>query len=371
MNNKEKKNILQITDYVAPYEGNFINSLKILEEHLNKDKIKMIYMFSKKGRKIEWVNDLKNNCNEANGRKVTFLSEGILENVKIIRSVIKENNIKIIHSHFCLPKTQLAIKICCILEKNIKLVQHYHNHFQLPSNLLKKYLFKYIFEGDLNIGCSDSVAKSIIYNPKKVISIPNAIYFPRLDKCEVLDIKEFKIKKNSKIILMFGFDYFRKGVDIAIEAIKPIAERYNITLLISVSVGIENIKEKIKEQLGDIPTWIKIIPSRNDIASYYNMSDIFLSSSREEGLCYSVIEAVYCRTVCICSDISGHPLNIPGIQKFEKENVAELSKKIVKSINFTNEEKNNITLKSKEYVLKNYNINLWANRIIEAYKSLS
>ncbi|MDY4079530.1 MAG: glycosyltransferase family 4 protein [Clostridium sp.] len=369
MNNKENKNILQITDYAAPYEGNFINSLKVLEEHLNKKKIKMIYMFPKTGKEIEWVNDLKDNCNEANGRKVTFLFEGILENIKIIRSVIKENNIKIIHSHFCLPKTQLAIKICCILEKNVKLVQHYHNHFQLPSNLLKKYLFKYIFEGDFNIGCSDSVAKSIIYNPKKVVSIPNAIYFPRLDRYEEIDRKKLGIRENSKVILMFGFDYYRKGVDIAIKAIKPIAEEYNITLMISISVGIDNIKNKIKEEFGSMPDWIKIVTARSDVSSLYHVSDIFLSSSREEGLCYSVIEAVYCKTICICSKISGHPLDIPSIQLFEKENSGELTEIIKKIMNFSSNEKEIITQKSKEYVLAKYDIDKWSENIIKLYEN--
>lgn len=369
MNNKESKNILQITDYAAPYEGNFINSLKVLEQHLNKDKIKMIYMFPKRGQKIEWINDLKNNCKETNGRKVMFLSEGILENIKIIRSVIKENNIKIIHSHFCLPKTQLAIKICCMLEKNVKLVQHYHNHFQLPSNLLKKYLFKYIFEGDFNIGCSDSVAKSIIYNPKKVVSIPNAIYFPRLDEYERIDRKSLDIKNDDIVILMFGFDYIRKGVDIAIKAIEPIAKKYNIVLAISISVGKEKVEEQIKSDFGCIPNWVKILPPRNDISSYYHMANIFLSSAREEGFCYAIVEAAYCKLNCISSNIPGPPLDMPNLNIFNNEDYKDLSNKIEDIINTSSYENIKKLEETHKYVLEKYNIDTWSENIIKVYEN--
>jgi len=39
------KSILHIMDYAAPYEGNFIPSIKNLEDHLNKLGWRLIYLF--------------------------------------------------------------------------------------------------------------------------------------------------------------------------------------------------------------------------------------------------------------------------------------------------------------------------------------
>jgi len=69
-------------------------------------------------------------------------------------------------------------------------------------------------------------------------------------------------------------------------------------------------------------------PTHN-VASYYNSSDIFLSSSREEGFTYSVLEAAYCNPMIIASEIGGHPLDIPFISHFESGNVNQLKALII------------------------------------------
>lgn len=370
INDSRKTSVIQVMDYTAPYKGNFICSLINLEEHLNKDNIYMIFVFSNKAKELMWVKELQKSSDSKNNRKIYFLSNSVLTNIKIINKIIRDNNSFIIHSHFCLPKTQLAVKLASKLNRHIKLVQHFHNHYKLPDGILKKYLFKYIFYGDLNIGCSESVTKSIICNERKKICIENAIYFPRLDNYEKVNLKELNIKEDNIVILMFGFDYVRKGVDIAIKALEPIAKKYNIILAISISIGKEKIEENIKSDLGYMPNWIRILPPRNDISSYYHISNIFLSSSREEGLCYSVIEAAYCGVTCICSDISGHPLDVPYIEKFRKCNSGELTKKIENVLSLNKDYLEEKSRETKKYIINKYIIDKWSENIISAYKNL-
>lgn len=368
--NKKNIRVLQVMDYLAPYEGNFICSLKNLEKKLNKQNGRMIFLFPKSGENIEWIKKLNNECNSKNKRKVLFFQEDVLKNVNIINKIIRKYGINIVHSHFCLPKTQLAVKISCTLNKSVKLIQHYHNHYQISNNFIKKPIFKWIFSGDLNIGCSESVTNSIIYNSNKNITVENAIDFTRLNNYEHIDREELDIGESSKVILMFGFDYLRKGVDLAIEAIKPIAEKYNIILLLSISVGIGNIVKKIENHFGEIPYWVKIVPARNDIASYYHISDIFLSAAREEGFCYAMIEAIYCELKCISSDIPGPPLDTPNIDTFDLDNVYELTHLIEQELGDINNSKRDKIKESKRYVEKKYDINFWSDKIVQIYSSI-
>jgi len=351
-------NIFLVADYAAPYEGNFINSIKKLEDKINQNGGKVIYSFPEKIQNIDWIIEFQKT------RKVYFHTRNILNNLNYFRKIVKENSINVIYSHFCIPRTQVGLKLLSKFNK-VALVQHYHNHYQMPNNFVKKMLLKYIFNGNLNIGCSESVAKSIPY--KNVVSVPNAINFKRLEKYENIKIKD----DDQKVILMFGFDYKRKGVDIAIKVLEDIAEKYNIILAISVSVKLEQLKQKIIDEFGEIPKFVKFLEPRDDIATYYHASDIFLSAAREEGLCYSNIEAVYCGVKCIFSDLEEQPLDIPNIVSFESENTNDLKEKIVEIIQ--NDELNNIDKKneSQKFVKEKYEISRWTDKIYKCLEEIS
>ena len=341
----KNKNILIITDYMAPYEGNFIMSLKKLEQSIIDEGGAFYYFFPTNSSKIEWVKKMNN---------VYFFNKSIKSNINIFNKFIKENNIDVIYSHFCLPKTQLAIKISRILNKNIKLVQHFHNHYELPNNIIKKVLFKFVFKGDINIGCSKDVAESIPYSKKKVTYVTNAIDFSRLDKYENINLADDKF-----VILMFGYTYERKGIDLAIKAIRKLANK-NIILAISISKNPNEFKQNIIKDFGKIPSFVKILKPRNDIATYYKASNLFLSTAREEGFCYAIVEAIYCGKPCICTKLPGQPNEIPYLITVEPENIEEISQKIMLVL----EEKNNfLASKAKKYVTKTYGIDNWVKEI--------
>ncbi len=351
-------NILLVADYAAPYEGNFINSIKQLEEKVNKNGGSVIYFFPEKAQNIDWMIQFKKT------RKVYFHSRNVVRNLQYFKKVLKENCIDILYSHFCIPRTQLALKIISKLEK-ITLVQHYHNHYKMPDNFAKKALLKYIFNGDLNIGCSESVAKSIPY--KKVVAIPNAINFNRLENYENIKLGD----DNQYIVLMFGFDYKRKGVDIAIKALGDIAQKYHIVLAICVSVKLAQLQQKIVDEFGEIPEFVKFLEPRDDIATYYCASDIFLSAAREEGLCYSNIEAAYSGVKCIFSNLEEQPLDIPNVVSFQSENFNELREKIVEIIKNSNFNDVDEKGKIQKFVKEKYDISVWTDKVYECLERVN
>ena len=274
-----QKNIIIITDYAAPYEGNFIASMKAFEKFARDRNYHVKFLFSERTVNIEWIKNM------ALEYELEFFAEDIASIIKVLRKSISKNSQNIVYSHFARHKTQFAIKLFRMLHKKVKLVQHFHNHCKVPNKFPKKQFMKLaykLYEGDLNIGCSESVAKSMPYNKKKVTFVDNAIDFRRLDRNSVSSI----VRKNEDefVVLMFGFNYERKGVDIALKAIRQIADEKRIVLAISLATNKEIVENKIKSQFeGEIPDWIRILPPSENVSEYYHMADLFLSVAREEG----------------------------------------------------------------------------------------
>lgn len=362
------KSILLIMDYAPPYRGNFISSIEFLQKQLQKKDCQFVYLFTDKAKYLDWVIDLQKN-NKIYFIDNSFFSKKIkLKNIKTFTTIIKKENISIIHTHFIAYNFTLCILKLFFL-KRIKFIGHFHNQFHFPNNIYSK--IKVLANNitfDLTIGVGYSVAEGLCeagIKKSKVTYIVNAIDFDRLDTYEKIILAN---NPKQKVVLMFGWIFHAKGVDIAIEAIRQLIEEGNdIMLAISLSGGNPIFEKEICNQIGNIPSWIKILPPRNDIATYYNAANIFLSAGREEGLNYSVIEAAYCQSLLIVSNIPGNPQDIPHILKYEVEDIASLKLLIREALNKTTEETRSIKIDQKEYVMKAYNLEQWSEEMMKLY----
>ncbi len=262
-----------------------------------------------------------------------------------------------------------------LYNKELLIIRHLRNHDQ-PRGGVVENIKKVLTHVDLYVGCSESVAVEYRRNFKlsneKVTFVTNAIDFTRLNQFEKLGRGNFHINPNATVFLMFGFDYLRKGVDVVLEAMNNLVENnHDVCLLLSLSVNREFIESKIIERFKQIPSWLKILEPRDDIASYYHLCDYFISAAREEGFCNSLVEAAYCGRPVITSDIPGpSSLNIPHTYKFPSENIAELQNAMASAISLTADQKKKIVADQKAYVKKNFDLNIWANQISVLYNNL-
>jgi glycosyltransferase involved in cell wall biosynthesis len=279
------KNILHIMDYAAPYRGNFIRSIQFLEKEVESDGGHLIYLFPIKAKNLDWVELLIKEGGSVYFIQNTFFFKKIVfTNIKLIRSIIRSEHISIIHTHFMNYNYSLFL-LKFLFYTRAKIIGHFHNHFLPPRNKYRKLKILITnFTYDLIIGVSEPVAISIKdagIKTNKILCIYNALDFSRLDICEQMSFSD-DIKR--KVIMMFGWPFHRKGVDIAIEAVSQLyMEKSNILLVISLAGEKEVFENEIINRLGQIPSWLSIIEPRDDVASYYNATDIFLSASREEG----------------------------------------------------------------------------------------
>jgi glycosyltransferase involved in cell wall biosynthesis len=366
------KNVLQFLCFKSPYGGSFFQSLLRLELTLKNDSVDMVYLFHENVSDIPWVQELIDE-----GKNIYFLTGRFYQDILTIKKIITRHHIKYVHAHFAGTRQFSMFKIVkTIYKKDLIVIRHLRNHDK-PRGFVGESLRKALNHVDLYIGCSESVAaeyrKNFKLNNGKVTYVTNAIDFNRLNKYEALHKGNFYINSNTAVFLMFGFDYYRKGVDVVLEAMDRLVKHdHDVCLLLSLSVNRDIIEQKIKQRFGVIPEWLRILKPRDDIASYYNLADYFISAAREEGFCNALVEAAYCERPIISSNIPGpQSLNIPHTFLFESEDVSGLQLAMLSLTSLTQDEKKQITVEQKAYVEKAFDLDVWAHQIKNIYQTLN
>lgn len=362
--------ILHIMNYAASYRGNFMDSLASLDKKIQAEGLKNIYLFTREEKCdgfMNWVREM-----QQQGEQVYFLTENTRQNVRSIRRLIKEQNVKLVHTHFITMKQYLNV-FYTTFGSRIPVIMHMHNHSKEVSSGFKNIFRRMLYRKCIMIACSESVYHSLErdYPQNEKYAIDNGVNFSRLDTYETLTEDDFGLKKGQGVLLIFGFDFYRKGVDLAVLALKELRDQgYDYSLLVSLSTNFDQVKKNIADILGEMPSWIKVIPARNDVATLYNFVDVFLSPSREEGLPYSVVEAGYATCSVVMSDISAQAhLKIPYGYWFESENVKDLSDKILVACSEHNQKLENWE-KVKQSMQENYALDAWSNQVEKLYKKI-
>ena len=355
--------VLQYAGIGSPYRGNFVSSLDALRFSLEKEGKTVVYLFPSRAAKRAWAQEL------AQSMPVYFLNGNFLKDVLLVRKIIKKHNIKIFHSHFFSLPVLLRFNIASLLTGVRQVV---HLHCEMPQNGgFKSFAEKLIMKNKTLIGCSSTLTEQArqLFPGNKAVCIENAIFFERLDEYEKLGKAQLGLSESAKTLMMFGFLYEIKGVDLALEAVSSLNEKgENLQLILILTSNEESIRQKIAERFGAVPDWLHILPPRNDIASYYRLCDLFVAPSRSEGMPYSVLEVASLALPEVLSDIPAHKnLNLKNAVYFESGSAEKLSEAIVAALNSAQ----SLPLKEQaELIRSSYTLDEWTRRVKHIYNEL-
>jgi len=376
---KSAKNytVLHLTDYGAPYEGNFVASLRALELRLVAEGNRMVYVFPRRAGDTPWAADMQRE------KPNVFLIErdGFFAYARQIRRLLRESGAEILHAHFIhYPAKIAALLASKTCGHRVKTVLHLHNHLAIPKSPLRALPQRlYLPFVSRFVCCSASVASHLIADgvPKERVDVAeNAIAFERLDHYDTSVRASLALPEGTKLALMFGYNFEVKGVDLAGEAGRLLREREHIpaTLAIALSSKLESVRARILAQLcvDTLPDWILLLPPREDVGSYYRMADVFLSPSRQEGFCYALVEAAYCRTPVLASAIDAQrDLALPKEAFFPPQDAAALSAAISRVFQQGNtQEQRDALVQTADRVKQTYSLSRWAERVFAAYEKI-
>lgn len=346
--------ILQVSAYAGSTGGNHIASLLRLEKSMEERGFKTVYALLDTVREYEWCKQLQKQST------VYFLP---VERARIrfdtyrkMTQIFKNHDIQIVHSHFEL----YDIPVVVTAPKNVKVFWHLHDALEelyakasYSRKILTRVQYK-LFTKSVKI---ISVARKhgefvskLGCDYKKVIYVSNGIDLSRILPAEG--------KGSRSTFLMFSWDYFRKGVDLAVKASDTlISEGLSLTLALVP---------------GNVPQshpFIQSVPPENNVNLLFSKAGCFLHLSRAEGLSYALLEAIYSGIPVICSDI---PENMPVkecptvliVPSENVERITHIMKKfLLGEIEFSTED---IEI-SRDIISTRFSIEKWITNIMDIY----
>ena len=313
-----KETILITSNTYLPNIGGIENSLKYLAEsyaRLGYDVIILVSDLSSLGDKLNKVEHLNNITIY---RYPTFSNmKGILKPLrffrsnysayKIFRSIKNHNKIVLTLSRFHI--TTVIAKLAQMpyltylvpgVVKNQNTRVNIANTFGLKRltsdlstvvhHLIQKFALKHC---DTVLVFSQNMAKQIANICPKRSNVPILKpgvdieqFKPALDKMSLRI--EHKIPTNKIILLTVGRFVRAKGFDLVIDAMTRLPECH--LLMVGDGENATEIKDQINQQ--NLTSHITLVGAKNNTIPYYQLSDIFIMSSRYEPLGQTIIEAL-------------------------------------------------------------------------------
>lgn len=290
----------------------------------------------------------------------------ILENIKILKEIIKEENITIIHSHHRMA----AMYTNLIADKNIIKIANAHNTFYD-----KKLLTKLAYRNTKVIAVGNQVKKNLIeyfdLDNNQVSVIHNAIK-PFEDKIIIdKNIKKAKDKGNA-IIGNIGRLSEQKGMEYFIKAASIIVKQYSNVKFFIVGTGEDEEKLKRLSEYLDLDKYIIFMGYRSDIQNLISQIDFVVLSSLWEGLPLTPIEAFSVGKTIVATDVDGtveivkdkvNGLLVPP------RDVEKLAQAMVKLIN-NHKQREKYEKKAYETYINQFSFDKLKKKYLKYYKNL-
>ena len=249
----------------------------------------------------------------------------------------------------------------------IKIIASEHNNHLTQTDLIGRITRKYFYR---------------LANKLTVLTHFDKIYYDNLgidtyvmpNPC-TFDIYEEPVRKREKVILAVGDlnRYHHKGFDNLIKLIAPILKRNKNWKLKLVGDGIKGtnfLKTLLKE--NNIKDSIILTGFSSEVSRIMKKSDIYIMTSRWEGLPMVLIEAMSQGMVCISYDCKTGPSEIINNEVngvlIEDQNMQKMSVMLEKLMN--DDSKREVLAKEATKSLKRYQISSIYLRYIELINSL-
>lgn len=366
-------NILIAADYATPASGNFIASCMELGRALKENNDSMVFIFPENENTLSprsWVTWLKNE-----GFAVYLYNKMSGNDIKFLTTIIKKHKIDIVNIHFGLFYRS-AIRHS--KELGARILLHDHMDFAAGKNIILQ-----------KMRC---IAQSLVYRKNKIAIvsvnpqkdnayffakhwyIPNGLSFIRNTFKEETreEIRtKLNIRENEKVCIFLGWDIYRKGLDIAVKAVNEIRRKDKSVLLCIVGMGDPPAPERLRfiaDMAGIDPnsSWIRYLPSREDMFAYHKAADVYLSASRSEAFSYGILEAISQNVPVAVSDIKGTSWchQYSKAVTYQTEDFRACANAIERALLLGRSDSN------ANIILNKYSIEKWIDIMIRAYNSI-
>ncbi len=304
----------------------------------------------------------------------------VLDSFSIIKLVFLINKIKpdVIHAHSA--KGGVIARIASVFFKTKVLYTPHAFSYLSANNKFKRFLFLTLerilrTKNTIILATSNSEKNQAIqtvgFDKEKVFVLKNAINKNSIGEDKVLE----KILKSKTYICTVGRPSFQKNLEMLIRTFEIVAQRNNKVHLFIVGAGEYNPrKDKIINMINkkNLNARITILPwvSRKEVQTYIKNAKLYVSSSRYEGMPYSVIESMALSVPSVLTNTDGNRdlvINKKSGFLVDLDDDVEMANKIINLLN-ENKLRNKLALEAKKLFMQNHLLSDYLQKLTLHYQ---
>ncbi|MBO9584154.1 MAG: glycosyltransferase family 4 protein [Flavobacterium sp.] len=267
-------------------------------------------------------------------------SKKIISSIKYFKRIIKvlkEEQFDVIHIHS--SRARLGFSFCAWKSK-ISSVYTFHSvfpthFFTFPYHCFQRWLIKNLFKCKFQ-SISDSVYNhELKFYRNKTTKIynwySNLRYYPAKENEKELLRRDLGISSKTLVLISVGGCNEVKRHSEIIKALSLIKQVIPDVLYLHLGEGCSGTEERnLAEELG-VNHLMRFCGNQLDVRKFLIASDIYIMTSRFEGISITTIEAMACKIPTILYDVQGlRDFNKEGNNSFLiPEDFRELSKKVI------------------------------------------
>ncbi len=365
--------VVHVADYAASYSGTFIASLRALAEPCRRMGLRLAFALSDDVAGYPWTAELRRD-----GFPVHFLdSEGSLaERSRVIGAIAAREEAAIVHAHFGTYDVPAAIA-ALRARRRFDVVWHRHNGFPayrtFPSVAKDAIKLRLLGRASWLVAVSAAMRDEAVehgFPAERAYLVENGVDLVRVTTAsasrEALRAR-MGLPPSARVVLLFGWDPPRKGVDVALDAMREVAGRSDALLLL---VGGQALHAFVRERRGTVPAHARIVPPRENVADLFAAADVFLSASRDEGFSYALGEALANGLPSVVSDIPAvRWARDGGVLFFPPDDVPAMARAIEDVLRWTPERRAAASSRAREFATAQLSLERWAARIAGVYRA--
>lgn len=220
---------------------------------------------------------------------------------KELDTIVKDENFDILHTHGFIPDI-LSARLKFPIKKITTIHNNMYEDYLDSYGWVKSRIFITLHLNALKrlnkcVCCSESVYNVMKQKLNNTTFIRNGIEPVRAQS--VVTREEFNIPEDARVFLYAGGLSSRKNVVWLIE--KFVQYHGDNDYLLVLGAGDKEVECKEKAD-----NHVKMLGFQSDPIAYMNISDVYTSASKSEGLSISVLEALSCGLGLFLSDIPSH-----------------------------------------------------------------
>ncbi len=321
----------------------------------------------------------------ASGQAVRFLPSraSLRQYTRAISKIAVDEDAAIVHTHFTTYDVAAwaASRLLRLRGKKVGVVWHAHSEIRVRKTVLRRFkeLVKYRLLGSSVrvIPCSEPVMRDL--RAAGVAERNNRLIINGIDleratanrraPAEVL--ASLALPPDEKVLLMFAWAPLRKGLDLAIDAVRTLVrEGYRLAL---VPIGTDEMRKFISERTNGHPfPWLRPVGPVENEADFYQIASAFLCPSRSEGLAAAVLQAMANRLPVVHSDIPAAEWarEVPNVVLCAPNDSSSLAAAIRTVLAWSHDDRERRTAAGLALVRKEFNVETWAERCYQVYEEL-